>query len=422
MRISLAYGEGKLGFDLPDDGVTLIEPSHRPGLGDERSGMELALASPTGCAPLRDWLTPGASVCIVFTDITRATPNHRIIPWLLDWLNSAGVAREAVTLLNSTGTHRGNTQQELEGMLTPEVVRDYRVINHDCHAREDMVEFGETRGGAKALINRHLAAAEIRIVTGFIEPHFFAGFSGGPKGIMPGVAGLETVMSNHGARMIGDPGAVFGELDQNPIWCEMRDIATRVGPSFLINVTLNEQREITGFFAGDLVKAHRKGCEFVRSTAMQPVEQLFDIVVTSNSGYPLDMNLYQGVKGMSAAARILKPGGLLVLACECREGIPSGSPYDRLLREAGNPDGILEMLARPGVARPEQWQAQIQSLISRRARVLLYSSLTPDLVEAAHLMPCPDIGAAVQQELERLSGRGRVAVLPQGPLTIPYVG
>lgn len=343
---------------------------------------------------------------------------------MLDWLRSAGVAREAITLLNSTGTHRGNTQRELEGMLTPEVVRDYLVINHDCHVQEDMVELGATRGGARALLNRHLAGADVRIVTGFIEPHFFAGFSGGPKGIMPGVAGLETVMSNHGASMIGDPGAVFGELDQNPIWCEMRDIATRVGPSFLINVTLNEQREITGFFAGDLVKAHREGCEFVRSTAMQPVEGLFDIVVTSNSGYPLDMNLYQGVNGMSAAARILKQGGLLVLACECRERIPSGSPYDRLLREAGNPEGILEMLARPGVVRPEQWQAQIQSLISRRARVLLYSSLTPDLVEAAHLVACSDIGAAVQQELDRLApgGWGRVAVLPQGPLTIPYIG
>lgn len=422
MRISLAYGEGKLGIEFPNEGVTIIEPSHRPGLHDERFSMEQALAFPTGCVPLRDWLTPGASVCIVFTDITRATPNHRIIPWLLDWLGCAGVARESITLLNSTGTHRGNTQQELEGMLTPEVVRDYRVINHDCHALEDMVEVGATCGGARALINRHLVGADVRIITGFIEPHFFAGFSGGPKGIMPGVAGLETVMSNHGASMIGDPGAVFGELDQNPIWCEMRDIATRVGPSFLMNVTLNEQREITGFFAGDLVRAHREGCEFVRSTAMQPVEGLFDIVVTSNSGYPLDMNLYQGVKGMSAAARILKPGGLLILGCECREGIPTGSPYDRLLREAGNSEGILQMLSRPGVVRPEQWQAQIQSLISRRARILLYSSLTPDLVEAAHLVPCSDIGAAVQQELDRLGGRGRVAVLPQGPLTIPYVG
>lgn len=306
-------------------------------------------------------------------------------------------------------------------MLTPEVSEGYRIINHDCHATDEMVAFGLTRGGAPALINQHLVEADVRIITGFIEPHFFAGFSGGPKGIMPGVAGLETVMCNHGAKMIGDPSAVFGVLDENPIWCEMRDIALRVGDSFLINVTLNDDREITGVFAGDLILAHREGCEFVRTTAMQPVAHQFDVVVTTNSGYPLDMNLYQGVKGMSAAARVLKPGGLLILACECSEGIPTGSPFDQLLRSATGPGHILEMLAQPGFVRAEQWQAHIQSLVSLKARVLLYSSLSPDLVRAAHLEPCADIGAAVKEELQRVGGEGTVAVLPQGPLTIPYL-
>ena len=330
--------------------------------------------------------------------------------------------RVDITLLNSTGTHRGNTPEELDVMLTPEVARNYRIINHDCHATEDCVQFGTTRDGTPALINRWLANAGTRIITGFIEPHFFAGFSGGPKGIMPGVVALETVMSNHGARMIGDPNAVFGELDENPIWCEMRDIALRVGPSFLINVTLNEKREITGVFAGDLLKAHREGCEFVRTTAMQKVDELFDVVITSNSGYPLDMNLYQGVKGMSAAARILKPGGLLILAAECSEGIPTGSPFDRLLRDSTGPDDILKKLAAPGFVRAEQWQAQIQSLISKRARVMLHSALSEEDVRAAHLASCPDIEAAVQEELARVGDSARIAVLPQGPLTIPYLG
>lgn len=421
MQVRVAYGKGHLSVELPDDRTTVIEPSHRDGLPDERSALLSALEFPTGTRPLREWWQRGRGVCIVFTDITRATPNHRLIPWLLDHLHSLGVPKVDITLLNSTGTHRGNTPEELDVMLTPEVARNYRIINHDCHATADCVQFGTTRDGTPALINRWLGNAGLRIITGFIEPHFFAGFSGGPKGIMPGVAGLETVMSNHGARMIGDPHSVFGELDENPIWCEMRDIALRIGPSFLVNVTLNEAREITGVFAGDLLKAHREGCEFVRATAMQKVDAPFDIVITSNSGYPLDMNLYQGVKGMSAAARILKPGGLLILAAECSEGIPAGSPFDKLLRDCTGADDILQKLSTPGFVRAEQWQAQIQSLISKRARILLHSSLSDDAVRAAHLTPCNDVGAAVQEELARLGGSARIAALPQGPLTIPYV-
>ncbi len=421
MLVRIAYGRGHLSVELPEDRTTVIEPTHRAGLPDERAALRAALEEPIAAAPLSQWGIAGGSVCIVFTDITRATPNERLIPWLLDYLHQNGVLRENITLLNSTGTHRGNTPEELDIMLTPEVARNYRIINHDCHATENCVLFGETREGKPALINKWLANADLRIVTGFIEPHFFAGFSGGPKGIMPGVAALETVMSNHGARNIGDPSSVFGVLDENPIWQEMRDIALRVGPSFLINVTLNEQKEITGVFAGDLLKAHRQGCEFVRSVAMQKVDALHDIVITSNSGYPLDMNLYQGVKGMAAAARILKPGGLMILACECREGVPAGSPFDKFLREAGSGEEVLRLLAEPGFVRAEQWQAHIQSLISKRARVMLHSSLSTETVKAAHLVACDDIGKTVTEELAKLGPEARVAVLPQGPLTIPYL-
>jgi nickel-dependent lactate racemase len=420
MKVNLAYGRGHIVVDLPDDRAQIIEPAHLSGLPDERGAVIEAVERPIGARPLREWITPGARVCIVFTDSTRATPNERLIPWLLDFLAPL-VPRENITLLNSTGTHRPNTRAELEAMLTPEVVANYRVLNHECERAEDLVPFGVTRDGAPALINRHVVHADVRIITGFIEPHFFAGFSGGPKGIMPGCAGLATVMSNHGARHIGDARANFGITAGNPLWEELRDIALRVGPSFLVNVTLNEQRQITGVFGGDLVEAHRAGCEFVRRTAMQKVKAPFEIVVTTNSGYPLDQNLYQAVKGMSAAARIVTEGGLILLACECSDGAPAGSPFERLLRAAGGPEEILTMLATPGFVRPEQWQAQIQSLIQRRARVRVLSELPEQVVRACHLVPCPDIGAAVREELARLGPSARIAVLPQGPLTIPYL-
>ncbi len=419
MNVKLAYGQGHVAVDLPDDQTTVIEPSHTPGLPDERSAVRQALAQPLGAHPLREWIKPGDRVCITFTDITRATPNDRIIPWLLEYL--ADIPRDQITLLNSLGTHRPNTRSELEKLLTPEVVRDYRVINHEPEHPAALLQFGATRDGTPALINRHFAEADVRVVTGFIEPHFFAGFSGGPKGIMPGVAGLQTVMSNHGASQIGDPKAAFGITAGNPIWEEMRDIALRVGPSFLLNVSLNEQRQITGVFAGDLLAAHQVGFEFVRASAMQKVKAPFAIVITTNSGYPLDLNLYQGVKGMSAAARIVQEGGTIILACECREGVPANSPLDQLLRSASSSEEILAMLATPGFVRPEQWQAQIQSLIQRQARVLVFSSLPDPIIHAAHLTPCRDISLAVREGLRQHGPEARVAVLPQGPLTIPYL-
>jgi nickel-dependent lactate racemase len=207
----------------------------------------------------------------------------------------------------------------------------------------------------------------------------------------------------------------------NPLWEELRDVALRVGPGFVLNVTLNEARQITNVFAGDILQAHRAGTEFVRQSAMQRVETPFDVVVTTNSGYPLDLNLYQGVKGMSAGARIIKPGGTLILAAECREGVPAGSPLDTLLRSAASPEEILALLATPGFVRPEQWQAQIQALVQRKARVLVYSSLPDEVVCACHLTSCHDISTEVKQRLDALGPAARVAVLPQGPLTIPYL-
>ncbi len=391
MKVNLAYGQGHLPVELPKDRTTVITPAHAPGLEDERAAVINALENPIGSNPLRAIIKSGDKVCISFTDITRATPNDRIIPWLLQHLGH--VSRGNITLLNQLGTHRPNTRTELEQMLTPEVVRDYRV----------------------------LVEADVRVITGFIEPHFFAGFSGGIKGICPGTAALETVMSNHGAKNIGDPNATFGINEGNPLWEELRDIALRAGPSFVLNVTLNEERRITNVFAGDIIKAHRAGTEFVRKSAMQKVEAPFDVVVTTNSGYPLDMNLYQGVKGMSAGARIIKPGGTLILAAECREGVPSNSPLDKLLRSAGSPEEILGMLATPGFVRPEQWQAQIQALVQRKAKVLVYSALPDEVVRACHLTPCHDISGEVKKCLEALGAEARVAVLPQGPLTIPYL-
>src|SRR5690348_11082583 len=293
MKVDLAYGNGVVGVQLPAECTNVVEPLHVAGLEDERAAFFSALDTPIGSQPLRQLIKPEKRLCITFSDITRATPNRRIIPWLLEYLSF--VPRENITLINQLGAHRPNTISELETLLTPAVVQNYHVLNHDSEDISELVRVGTTRDGTAALINRRVVEADFRIVTGFIEPHFFAGFSGGPKGIMPGTAGVQTIMSNHGGANLAHPNATYGITEGNPLWEEMRDIALSVGPSFLINVTLNSQKKITGVFAGDLINAHKEGTKHVRQTAMCRVNKTYDLVITTNSGYPLDINLYQGI-------------------------------------------------------------------------------------------------------------------------------
>ena len=421
LPVRLAYGRSYLTVQLPAGRTEVMEPLFQPGLRDEKTSMEQALASPIGARPLVEWLKPGSRICIVFNDITRATPNERIIPWILEALARAGVKESQITLLNATGTHRGNTPAELETMLTKAVVDRYRVVNHDCHDNASLAAVGKMRSGRPALLNRNLVEADVRIITGFIEPHFFAGFSGGVKGIMPGVGGLDSIVANHGAKNIGDSRATFGVTEGNPLWEELRDIALSIGDSFLVNVSLNESRAITGIFAGDMIEAHRAGINFVRASAMRKVDKPFPIVITTNSGYPLDLNLYQGVKGMRAAAQIIEPGGLIILAAECSEGLPSKSPHEELLFSATTAEELLGRICSEGFSWPEQWAAHIQTLIQKRAEVLLYSSIPDQIVRRSHLAPCHDIAQAVNERLATLGPDARVAALPQGPLTLPYL-
>ena len=419
--VQLAYGRGFLDVDLPEHRTDIIEPVSVPGLKDEKESFLRSLNYPIESRPLREHLFADAKVCIVFTDITRATPNERIIPWLLEFLAEI-VPPSNITLINGTGTHRANMDAELRQLLTDDVVDRYRVINHNAEDANELVQVGTTRAGGPALINRRLVEADVRIITGFIEPHFFAGFSGGPKGIMPGVAGLRTVLQNHSGVNLSNPQASFGVLNGNPIWEEMRDLALLAGESFLVNVTLNERREITGVFSGHLISAHSVGCDFVRQTAMQKVTAPYEVVVTTNSGYPLDQNLYQAVKGMSAAARIVRKGGAIIIASECSDGVPNGSPYERLLKHSESFEALFRYITDPTREEPEQWQVIVQMVIQRRAEVLVYSGLPDDKVLAAKFKPCHDIAQAVRERLEGAGEGARVAVLPQGPLTIPYLG
>jgi lactate racemase len=420
MKVHLAYGKDGLTVELPDRNVTVVEPQYVPGLPDERAALVEALRHPIGAPALADVLRPDDTVAISFCDITRPMPSDRVLPVLLGEIERV-VPREQVTLVNGTGTHRGNTDAELRRMLGDAIVDGYRIVTNDARDPDSVVKVGTTTSGNEVWLNRAFAQASAKVLTGFIEPHFFAGFSGGPKMVMPAVAGLETVMRNHGARNIGHPNAIWGVTDGNPIWEEICEAALMAQPRFNVNVTLNKAHEITGVFAGDLLPSHRAGCAFVKRTAMRAVERPFDVVLTTNSGYPLDLNVYQAIKGVSAAARVVRDGGAIVVAAECWDGIPDHGSYRELLASAPTPGDLLTRIEQPGFQAPDQWQVQIQAIIQRRCRVYLHSSLPDGVVRQTHLLPCGDIETRIAALLSEYGPDATLCVLPQGPQTIPYL-
>jgi nickel-dependent lactate racemase len=421
MKIELAYGKTGLEISLPDDAnVTVVEPKYVDGLPDQAGALRDALRQPIGSPPLKSLVKPTDKVGIVFSDITRPTPNHLILPVLLDELDH--VPDGQIVLFNSTGTHRPNTEAELRWMLGDAIVNRYRIEQNDAHDRDSHVLVGRTRSGNEVWIHKEFVGCDVRIPTGFIEPHFFAGFSGGGKAIMPGLALLETVMHNHSAKNLDSPLARWGITHGNPLWEEIREAAAMVQPTFLLNVTLNRDQQITGVFAGDFEEAHVQGCAFVKQTAMTPVAQPFDIVVATNSGYPLDLNLYQAVKGMSAAAQVVKEGGSIIIAADCWDGIPDHGEYGQLLLEAESLESLLETIRAPGFQRQDMWQAHIHALICMKADVYFYShNLSEKQIEGALLRPCRDIEATVAELLQKHGRWATICVLPEGPQTIPYV-
>jgi len=407
--------------DLPDN-TDVVTSRFVPGLPDEVKAIRHALRHPVESPPLAEKVKPGDKVAVVHSDITRATPNDRILPVLLAELEAAGIARGDITLLNALGTHRRQTEAELRTMLGDQIVESYRCLQHDAWDDANLVSLGETSLGHPVRVNRHYLKADVRILTGFIEPHLFAGFSGGPKAVLPGLSGAESVLTNHGRDMIAHPQATWGITEGNPIWEEMREMALRTDPTFLLNVALNAQGEITSVFAGDMLAAHAAGCAFVRESAMVAVDEPYDIVITTNSGYPLDQNLYQSVKGMSAAAQIVRQGGSIIIAAACEDGVPDHGRYAALLAEAGSPQGILDMLARPGFAEQDQWQIQIQAQIQLHADVYVYSDgLTDEQIERALFTPCRDIEGTVAQLQRKYGPDARICAMPEGPQTIGYL-
>ena len=420
MIVNLAYGRTGLPVEFPDDRTTVIEPTYLDGLPDQTGAVREALERPLDTAPLCDIVTAGQTVAISVCDVTRPMPSATVLPVVLEAL--AHLPTTQIAILIASGTHRATTHDELVEMLGADVVDRYRIVVHDAFDATRLVSLGEVEGRIPVWLNRTWSEADIRITTGFVEPHFFAGFSGGPKMVAPGLAGFDTIMRLHDAEMIRHPDARWGITDGNPIHDGVRRIAALSGVDFSVDVAINRDRQITHVAAGELFAVHRAVRDVVRRTAMQGFSRPFDVVVTTNSGYPLDQNLYQTVKGLSAAAQVVKPGGVILCASECADGFPDHGEYLPILTQRDSAEALLEMINTPGHNRHDQWEVQVQAQIQQRADVLLRTDgLSDDQVRSAHLTPIDDVGAATHDALSRSGPDARVCVLPEGPQTIPYL-
>lgn len=417
-RIELLYGDGALPVDLPTDDVTTVEAPEQHPLPDEGAAFREAVQRPIGTPPLREVMGRGRTVAIVIPDGTRPLPFERLLTWLFGELDALG-CRSVIVV--GTGSHRANTPEELVRMLGPTIAAEREVVNHSAFEPDTLALAGVGFDGHRVYMNRRVVEADRRIALGFIEPHFVAGFSGGYKAVMPGVADIDTILHYHRAQVIGDPRSTWGVLEGNPTQEIVRRYGTLCPIDFLLNITMTARKEITGFFCGDPITAHEAGCTHIKGEAMVRMPHEFAITLTCNNGFPLDQNLYQAVKGMSAAAMITSNGGLILQAAECRDGFPDHGNFKRLLFDHRSAEELLATVNAPGFSMFDQWEAQLLAMIRVRSRIGLLSTLPPEEVSRAYMQPVTDLGAAVKAEFDRLGRSVPVAVLPNGFSTVPYV-
>lgn len=421
MRVGLAYGRTRLDVELPDAlRVDVLEKHPLPPLADPDLALREGLERPTQSPPLREIARGRRDAVIAVCDHTRPAPNALMLPPILDALRTGGLPPEAVTLQVATGLHRPSTAAELDEMLGTEIARSLRIVQHDARDADSHADLGRTRSGIPILIDRFFLKSDLRIVTGLIEPHLMAGFSGGRKVVAPGLAAVETVRAAHAPAMLEGkigPGIVEG----NPLHAELLEIARRVGVDFLVNVALDRERRISAVSCGHLEAAHAEGMRFVEREAGVALDDYADLVITSGGGHPLDATFYQAIKGISTASGIVKPGGVILLCASLSEGVGSAS-FEKLLRECASPSDFERLLADDRFFAIDQWMVQHLCQAHRRARVLLYTDgLPPQTARELLVETVSTPGAGVERALAGLGPSPRIAVLPQGPYLLATV-
>ena len=384
--VRIAYGSTGLTVELPADRTTVVAPSHQEAALDVPGALRDALAKPVAGPPLREVVRPGQRIAVSLCDATRPQPRRLMVEALLAELEGIST-REDFVLLVATGTHRGNTDAELRDMLGDEIVDTMRIVNHDARDAASLTWVGRLGDGVPVWLNSEWVQADVRITTGFVEPHFFAGFSGGPKLVAPGLAGLDTVLTLHDAARIGSPQATWGVIEGNPVHDDIRAIAAATGVDFAFDVVLNSEQQVVRAFGGEILAMHARGARggagAVDAGGAAALRRGGD---DATPAIPLDQSLYQAVKGMTAAATVVKPGGLIICAAECRDGFPDHGSFREVLGSEDSPAALLRAISARTETVPDQWQVQVLARVLAQARVGVHTTyLTDEDLRSAHL-------------------------------------
>jgi nickel-dependent lactate racemase len=412
-----------LEFDLPEDRIlSVLEPEKVEATTSEVESVRRALCNPIGDEPLSKVASKSRSVRILVSDYTRAVPSSVLISPILEQLQRDGRSSRDVRILVANGLHKPAPKSELEELLGEAVIEEFEVINHDAEDETQLKYVGRTSFGTEVSVNKYTLDSDLIIMTGLIEPHFFAGYSGGRKSILPGVAGRDSIYQNHSYRMIAHPMSRYGVLDENPIHEDINQASRMVveGKSYIVNVVIDNEGRVAKVFAGDMVEAHRAGVEYLNRLVRVKAPRRASIVITSNSGYPLDRDLYQAVKGMATGRIVVEEGGVIIIFSECMDGIGRGHElFRKLMTEARSPDEVLERIRREEPIK-DQWEAQILAQVLMRASVILVSSNIKDSwVEEMHMIPASSPEEALELA-DKIAGKEKkVMAIPDGPYVIP---
>ena len=424
--VQFAFGKGGISVALPHGPhYEVVESRTASRIEDRDAGLdhalEHALDHPVAGPSLRELAAGKKTAAISVCDITRPAPNRVTLPPILRRLHEAGIPVEGVTILIATGLHRIATPDEINTIVGPEIASSYRIVNHDAHILDEHRSLGSTRRGTPVWIDKRFLDADLHITLGFIEQHLMLGFSGGRKLVAPGLAGEQTIKGIHSPRFMREPLATEGSIDDNPLHEELLEIAGMARHDFILDVTLTQDREISGVFAGSPVAAHAAGVDFLRNTSLERLSGLADVVITSAAGYPLDLTFYQTIKGVTAAQHIVKPGGRILILGECPEGV--GSPAFTRIQAGftGYQDYLDAIKERPVVA--DQWQLEKLALVGLKNELFFYTpGVTGQQLGALGLNHFDDLDEAVARVLRGLAAGARVALVPEGPYVYARVG
>lgn len=416
MKVNLAYGEKGLDIELPDKNlVKILTMKNADPIENPAETLQEMLENPIGTSPLSQLAKGKHSACAVICDMTRPVPNHILLPPILSCLEISGIPRENITILIATGIHRPNLGDELIYLVGEAIARNYRIVNHYAKRKAEQSFLGKTTRKTEVFVDSTYLKSELKITTGFIEPHLMAGFSGGRKLICPGISDLDTVKVMHSPNILEHPKACEGSIEGNPFHEEVLEMAKMAGVDFIVNVALDEKRRITGIFAGDLELAHEKGVAHVRHFVSDSVNRPADVVVTTSGGYPLDATFYQAIKGLTAALPVVKKAGTIILASACSEGL--GSPeFSQLVRETKDLDVFMKNIMQPDYFVVDQWQFEELAKAMRKADVILVSSGISKSDCEKMLPICVDsVEAAIEMCFKKYGPEMSIVAIPKGP-------